>query len=211
MISLLDRFIESAVNFLASLGYPGIFLGMAIESSFFPFPSELIMIPAGVFVASGKISFFWAFVLGVLGSLFGALINYFLAATLGKAIISSLIERFGKFLFLSKRSIEKSERFFLKHGEVATFVGRLIPGIRQVISLPAGFSKMNIKRFIIFTSLGAGIWIFILLYVGVLLGNNQQWILDNKGLISVLVMSFAFIVLIVYALLRKRRIFKSTY
>ncbi|MAG38365.1 DedA family protein [Candidatus Pacearchaeota archaeon] len=196
---------EFIVNLIGSLGYLGIFLGMTVESSFFPFPSEIILIPAGVLVQRGELAFSLVFLAGLLGSLAGALINYFLALYLGRPLVMSLINKYGKALVISKKSVLKSESFFNKHGEITTFVGRLIPAIRQLISLPAGFSKMNLSKFIIFTSLGAGIWGALLIYIGILFGNNQSLIEQNLNVITLSLIGISLAITLIYLLIKKKK------
>jgi len=193
-----SQIVDGLLAIIANFGYLGIFIGMTIESSFFPFPSEVIMIPAGALIASGQMTFFWVFFAGLLGSLAGALINFFLAFYLGRKTINFLILKYGKFFLLGKRGLERSDIYFKKHGEITTFLGRLIPVVRQLISLPAGFSKMNLFRFCLFTSLGAGIWTFILIYLGYLFGNNSELIKANMNLIFLVISIFLLIILISY-------------
>lgn len=157
---------QAIVNFIidgvGSLGYLGIFIMMFLESSFFPFPSEVVMIPAGVLAYRGEMNIYVAIFCGILGSLCGALFNYYLALKMGRAFII----RYGKYVFFGESSMQKMENFFQKHGHISTFVGRLLPAIRQYISLPAGIARMNLAKFCIFTSLGAGIWVCILAWIG---------------------------------------------
>lgn len=209
MISeLLSQFAVSLVSLINSLGYIGIFLGMVIESSFFPFPSEIILIPAGALVAEGKMNFFLVLFSGILGSLIGALINFSLALFLGRKAVDRLVLRYGKFFFLNEERLEKSDEYFKKNGEATTFIGRLIPGIRQLISLPAGFSKMNIFRFSFFTALGAGLWSLILVYAGFLAGNNILWLEQNLNLITLILISVSLIIILFY-LLKRRNYFRK--
>lgn len=171
---LFHTFVEFLVSTIGSSGYFGIFVLMAIESSFIPFPSEVILIPAGILIARGEMNFFSALLSATLGSVFGAVINYVLALYLGRKLVNKLIQKYGKVFLLSKKSLIKSEKYFIKHGEISTFVGRLIPVIRQLISIPAGFFKMDVYKFLLYTFLGAGIWSAILLYLGLLFGENQD-------------------------------------
>jgi len=145
------------------------------------------------------------FVMAVLGSLTGALFNYFLAFYYGRKAVEKLIERYGKFFFINNESISKSERFFEKHGEITTFTGRLIPVIRQLISLPAGFAKMNLTKFCIYTSLGAGIWGAVLIYLGYLFGDNQDLINQNLNQITIIVLIFIILLILFYIIFNKRK------
>ncbi len=203
------RIIEILVNFIKDAGYLGIFIGMVLESSFFPFPSEVVLMPAGALVAGGEMSFFFVFIAGLAGSLLGALINYFLALRLGRPIVDILVVKYGKAFFLSERKLERTDNYFKKHGEITTFVGRLIPVVRQLISLPAGFSKMNIFKFSLFTILGAGIWTFILIYLGYLFGNNSELIKANMNLILLGILLLSAIILIIYLIVHRKRKIKS--
>jgi membrane protein DedA with SNARE-associated domain len=157
------------VELVGDLGYLGIVFMMFLESSFFPFPSEVVMIPAGYLASKGEMNLFLIIIFGILGSILGALLNYYLAIKIGRATLL----KFGHYFFISKESIEKVEDFFLAHGKISTFTGRLIPGIRQLISLPAGIAKMDLKIFILYTSLGAGIWAIILTLLGYFIGENE--------------------------------------
>lgn len=195
-----SQIIGFLVSSVESLGYFGIFILMTVESSFFPFPSEIVLIPVGVSVYNGELSFFLVLIMGVLGSLAGALINYYLALYLGRGLTDRLVRRYGKFLFISEDSLKSSELFFKNHGKITTFVGRLIPGVRQLISLPAGFSKMNLKKFCIYTVLGAAIWSLILILVGYYLGGNIEFV---KKYINVFLILAVAIIILVYVLVEK--------
>lgn len=174
-------------------GFLIIFIFMAIESSFIPFPSEVVMIPAGFLAIRGELSTgiflvdtTLAIVSGVAGSMAGAYVNYYLALYLGR----SALHKYGKYFFLKEQMINRAEEIFREYGAVATFVCRLLPAIRQLISIPAGLAKMELGKFTFFTALGAGIWIIILTGIGAWLGHlagNMSYvelITKGKNLIS---------------------------
>lgn len=167
---MLSSIINFIVNTVSEWGYIGIFLMMFLESSFFPFPSEVVMIPAGYLAHKGEMNLIAAFLAGTIGSLAGALFNYYLCFFFGR----ELIEKYGKYVGITEEKMRKFEAFFNKHGEISTFNCRLIPGIRQYISLPAGLAKMNLFKFSLYTTLGAGIWVAILLWLGYFIGDNQE-------------------------------------
>lgn len=158
------------VETVGRLGYTGIVVLMFLESSFFPFPSEVIIPPAGYLAARGEMSFTLVVIFGVTGSLLGALFNYWISLALGRPFL----QRYGKYLLISEKTLARVDRFFDDHGHISTLVGRLLPGIRQYISLPAGMARMNLPLFVLFTSLGAGIWVLVLATVGYLVGYNQE-------------------------------------
>lgn len=153
---------------LEHLNYFWIIFFMTIESSFIPFPSEVVMIPAAYMAAAeGEMNVPMIILCGTLGALFGALINYYLAYYLGRPIVYKFANsRFGHMCLIDQVKVEKSEAFFYKHGVISTLIGRMIPAIRQLISIPAGLSKMNIWKFILYTCLGAGAWNAILVGIG---------------------------------------------
>lgn len=204
ILEFLSQITIFLLNIINQFGYFGIFIGMAIESSFFPFPSEIILIPAGALVAQGEMSFILVFLAGLSGALIGASFNYILALFFGRTAVDFLIQKYGKLFFISEKKLRKTDIYFKKHGEVTTFVGRLIPGIRQLISLPAGFARMNFLKFILFTALGAGIWTLILIYIGYFFGNNFELITLNMNIIILFLLVFSLIILLIYFLWKKK-------
>jgi membrane protein DedA with SNARE-associated domain len=162
--------VEWFLNLFEQLGYGGIVLLMALESSFFPFPSEVVMIPAGVLAAQGKMNPWLAILSGIAGSWLGALVNYYLAVWFGRP----LLDKYGKYFLMPPHRLDRVEHFFVDHGEISTFTGRLIPTVRQYISFPAGLSRMNLPRFLFFTGLGAGIWVAILVWIGYVAGTQLE-------------------------------------
>ena len=153
---------------LDHLNYWTITLLMAIESSFIPFPSEIVVPPAAYRAAStGELNLWLVILFATAGALIGALANYFLALWLGKPIVYKFANsRFGHMCLIDQEKVETAEKFFNKHGVIATLIGRLVPAVRQLISIPAGLAKMNIGKFITFTVLGAGLWNCVLAVLG---------------------------------------------
>ena len=149
---------------LNHLNYWVIFLGMTIESSFIPFPSEAVIPPAAWMANNGTLNIFWVVIVATLGANAGALINYYLAYFLGRPVIYRLADtRWAKLLLIDRAAVEKSEDFFRRHGITST---RLVPGVRQLISIPAGLAKMNLGKFLLYTTLGAGAWNMVLAFLG---------------------------------------------
>jgi membrane protein DedA with SNARE-associated domain len=167
---MLTSFFHWLADTILTLGYPGIVVLMAIESSVLPLPSELVMPPAGYLAAKGQMNGVLAVAAGTLGSVIGALVNYGLALLVGEP----LLRRYGKYVLVSARSLDRSEAFFRRHGEISTLIGRLLPVVRHLISIPAGVSRMSLKRFVLFTALGAGVWCAVLTYLGFIIGRHGE-------------------------------------
>ncbi|MBI4500839.1 MAG: DedA family protein [Gemmatimonadetes bacterium] len=170
---------ESIINWLIEtvfrLGYPGIVVLMAIESSVFPLPSEIVIPPAGVLVAQGRMNGVLVVLAGTAGSVIGAIANYALAVWLGRP----LLHRYSRYFLVREASLDRAEAFFRRHGEISTFVGRLIPVIRHLISLPAGISRMPLLKFGLYTGMGAAIWCAVLTWIGWYLGRRAE-VLRNE-------------------------------
>ncbi len=157
------------VRIIGDMGYLGIFILMAMESSLFPVPSELVVPPAGYLASQGQMSIWIVIFVSTIGSLAGALFNYAVAYYLGRPWIL----KYGKYFLIPPEKFARVESFFLRHGEISTFTGRLIIVVRHLISLPAGLSKMDLVRFSVFTLIGSLIWVSILAYIGFVVGNNM--------------------------------------
>ncbi|MCK9373997.1 MAG: DedA family protein [Sulfuricurvum sp.] len=160
------------VDIVQGLGYMGIVLLMAVESSFIPFPSEVVMIPAGYLASKGEMNLLLVIVSGLTGSMIGAYVNYFGALWIGRRFL----DKYGRYFFISPETLDKVDGFFLRHGAISTFTGRLIPGVRQLISIPAGLGRMNLSLFSLYTALGAGIWGAVLALIGYFIGDNEALI-----------------------------------
>lgn len=163
-----DFIVNISQGALDNLNYWWIILFMAIESSFIPFPSEIVMIPAAYMAAEeGKMSYFMIIICGTLGALIGALLNYAIAYFLGRPIVYRFANsRIGHMCLIDEEKVKKAEDYFDRHGKISTLIGRMIPAIRQLISIPAGLAKMHLGSFVLFTSLGACLWNCILVLIG---------------------------------------------
>lgn len=206
---MIDNIVQTLLEFSSSLGYWGVFILMTIESSFVPFPSEIVIPPAAYLAFKGEMSVYLVIVFGLLGSLVGAFVNYFLAKYLGRLVVYELVQhKFAKYLLLSKKKVEKAEKYFLEYGGVSTFIGRLFPAVRQLISLPAGFVKMPLSSFLIYTGLGAGIWVTILAAAGYYFGEHQEKLmsyLDSfKGYLYA-ILGIAVIVVVILIIRRRKK------
>lgn len=163
--------------YMANLNYFTVALLMAIESTFLPLPSEIVIPFAAWKAAQGELNVFLVVIFGTIGALTGSLINYTLAYYLGRPIVYSFAEsKVGRFFLLSKEKVEHAENYFIKNGKTSTFIGRLVPGVRHLISIPAGLAKMNLKHFITYTFIGAGIWNIILAVIGYFLYEVREQI-----------------------------------
>jgi membrane protein DedA with SNARE-associated domain len=172
---MLHSAIQWLVETVSTLGYPGIVVLMAIESSFLPLPSELIMPPAGYLAAHGRMDPLLAILAGAFGSVLGASFNYWFAATIGEPFL----RRYGKYFLVSRHHLDRSEAFFARHGEISTFVGRLLPVFRHLISIPAGMARMRRWHFVGFTALGAGVWCSVLVYIGWFIGRHEAALVEG--------------------------------
>ena len=198
---MIHQIAETIVQYIGDMGYWGIFLLMFLESTFFPFPSEIIMIPAGYLAYKGEMNVYIVVLVGILGSVGGALFNYYLAMHFGRKFIL----KYGKYFFIKEETLDKLEAFFTKHGELSTFNGRLIPGIRQLISLPAGLARMNIAKFALYSGLGAGIWVIVLVALGYLLGSNEELISEYLKSATLIALISVVFITIFYVVRNKRR------
>lgn len=203
-------FIRRVTNwYMDNINYFTITLLMTIESSFIPFPSEVVLPPAAWKAAQGgELNVFLIFVFGTFGALLGALVNYFLSISLGRAIIYRLADtKIAHLLLINREKIENAEQYFVKNGKVSTLIGRLVPGIRQLISIPAGLAKMNLSVFLIFTAIGAGIWNVILIALGWFLYAQQELLTEVYHNIKVVLLIVG--VLFVAYLILKKFVFKK--
>ncbi len=174
----MDAIIELMERWVTDYGYAAIFVLMLAESACIPFPSEVTMLVAGWYAADGRLDFFWAGMAGVIGNLVGSWIAYAIGRRTGR----HLLDRYGKYILIRSHDIDKAEVWWGKYGEAATFFSRLLPVIRTFISLPAGIARMPFGKFTIYTFLGVIPWTYALTYVGVIVGNNWEEVVDYFSL-----------------------------
>lgn len=197
----MHQLIDFIVQTVSQWGYVGIFIMMAIESSVIPLPSEVVMIPAGYLVFKGEMDMSLVILSGTFGSLFGALVNYYFAKIVGRKFIAM----YGKYFFLPPDKLTQVEKFFDNHGSFSTFSGRLIPVIRHLISIPAGLASMEIKKFSLYTTIGAFIWVAILTMLGYFIGQQQDLIKEYLHIITAAVIAFLAVFLVIYIKVNKAR------
>lgn len=200
------------LKFFEKTSYFGIFVLMVIESSFIPFPSEIVIPPAAYLAYKGKLSLVGVILSGTLGSLAGALLNYYLALKLGRPAFQHLVKKYGKYILLTEYSLQKVDLFWNNHGTFSTFIGRLLPGIRQIISIPAGFAKMRLFIFCLYTTLGAFIWVTFLALCGYFFGKNENLLKEYLQQGSYTIIFIAVFVISLYIFLKtnlKTKFFKK--
>lgn len=201
------EFIHSVVDwYMANLNYFTIVLLMTIESSFIPFPSEVVIPFAAYKAAEGDLNVFLVVLAATAGALIGATINYYLAKYLGRPLVYKFADsNLGKMLLLSKDKVVHAEEYFVRNGKSSTFIGRLVPAVRQLISIPAGLANMNMRDFIIYTTAGAGIWNIILALIGYYIYDLKDKIFPYIDKILI-VMGIVFVVfLVVKGMMRRKK------
>lgn len=203
------EFLHSVIDwYMLNINYLTVFLLMAVEGSFIPFPSEVVIPPAAWKAAQGELNIFLVVITGTLGALAGSLINYYLSYYLGRKLVYAFADtKIAHLLLITPEKIEKAEQYFVNHGKSSTFIGRLVPGVRQLISIPAGLAKMPMKDFLIYTILGAGIWNAILAALGYFLYSQQELLslYYHELSYAMLGLGVIFIIYLVYSSLKKKK------
>jgi membrane protein DedA with SNARE-associated domain len=203
---MIFQWVQFAVDWLVytigELGYLGIMTLMFLESTFVPIPSEMVVPPAGYLVSQGKMEMWLVITCSIIGSLLGALFNYSLAVWLGRP----LLLKYGRYLLLPPHRFEKMSSTFNTHGEISTFTGRLIPGVRHFISFPAGLARMSLFRFCLYTTFGAGLWVVVLAYIGYFVGNNMELVKRYSLHATLVVAVFITILILAYIRYQKKKI-----
>ncbi len=197
----MGTFLNWLVDAVGTMGYSGILFLMFIESTFIPLPSELVIPPAGYLIFQKRMNWVGVIASGTVGSVLGALFNYVIAMYLGRPFLV----RYGKYFGVSEKHLRKGEDFFLRHGTISTFIGRLILGVRHYISFPAGLCRMNLIKFCFFTAFGAGIWVWILAYIGYFVGDNKEKIMAMSRQWSIYVIIGCILLVTLYIFWHKRK------
>lgn len=192
IIEFLDPLVQFVISLISSIGYPGIFALMVLESALVPIPSEAIMPFSGFLVADGKLDFVGAVLAGSIGNLVGSIVVYHL----GKRVGREFLIKYGRFFLFKEHHLETTEQLFGKHGAKISFYGRLLPAIRTYVSLPLGITHTNFKKFLVYTFVGSLIWNALLVYAGMQLGGNWKNIGNYSTLLDIvaIVVIAAFII-----------------
>lgn len=201
----METVVQWLVDIVRMFGYPGLFFMAFLESTFVPIPSEATMMPAGYLVYQGEMSFLAAFVVSTLGCVGGALFNYYIAYHYGRRFFNA----YGKYMFFDHDKMEKLDKFFASHGEISMLTGRLVPGLRHVISFPAGLAHMNLKKFCIYTGIGGGLWMATLLLLGYFIGGNKELIRENTPYVVAAAVTCAALMLGAYIYRHKKKAKKN--
>ncbi len=203
--SMLEQFVNWLVSIVHDLGVLGIFVMTFVESTFVPIPAEMTMIPAGYLVQQGKMPFVPVLAASIVGTVSGAYFNYWLARYFGRGIFI----RYGKWLMIDEAKLIKLESFFRKHGAISTFTGRLIPGLRHYIAFPAGLARMDIRKFFLYTALGGGIWMTVLICLGYFVGENKEIATKYLPMAKLVILSLMALGVVVYVRRQKRMAVKA--
>lgn len=202
ILEILRPVVEGITQFISILGYPGIFILMTLESALVPIPSEIIMPFSGFLSTTGRLEPIGVIIAGSVGNVIGSILTYYLGLKVGRTFVL----KYGKYIFFKRKHLELTERLFAKYGEKISFIGRLLPGIRTYVSLPAGIGKARPKKFVVYTLAGVVIWNSFLTFIGMQLGKRWQNI-DKYSLyldiISVALVA-AFVIYFIYVSRRDR-------
>lgn len=178
---MIESAIQWLVHFIETLGYPGVFIMSALESTFLPIPSEATLIPAGYLIHQGTWNGPLVLFLAVTGTMVGSLANYAIAYYCGRY----MLVRYGKYMFMDEAKLQYMESYFAKYGPMSIFLGRLVLGVRHFISFPAGLARMDLKKFCLYTGAGGGLWTLILLAVGYMIGDNKELLMTFLPILKV--------------------------
>lgn len=197
----METILQWLVDFVHQFGYVGIFIMTALESTFVPIPSEVTMVPAGYLVQQGQMEFGWVLFASITGTLCGSLANYAIARYFGRPFLF----HYGKYMFFGHEKMAKLDHFFKTHGEISIFTSRLIPGVRHVISFPAGLAHMPLKKFCIYTTAGGSLWMLTLIAVGYFIGGNKALVKHYMPYVIAAALAVVVLLVVVYVVKQRKR------
>ncbi len=201
---MFERLAEFVTNVIETIGYPGLTILVALENVFPPIPSEVILPLAGFMTGQGRFSFALVILATTLGSVLGALVLYGIGAAIGKRRIEALVSRYGHWALLTPEDLTKAEQWFERYGPIAVFVGRLVPIVRSLVSIPAGYQRMPLLQFIALTFFGSMLWNGALVTLGWIFGDNWHAIEDYVGWLQYAVIAVVAILVVKFVWLRLR-------
>ena len=202
---MIEQTITWLVEFVHSLGYLGLFVATFLESTFVPLPSEVTMVPAGYLVQQGIWNLWITLFLAISGTILGSMTNYYIAYYLGRRFFL----KFGKYIHFNEHRMSQLDNYFVSHGEISIFTARLIPGVRHVISFPAGLAKMHLKKFVLLTGLGGGLWMTVLLFLGYTIGGNKALVKQYVPYIALSAITLVCVLVAVYVARHRRKVAKG--
>lgn len=197
---------EWLLGFVSDAGYVGIFIAMLLVFTFVPFPSQVVLLPAGYLASQGEMSLFWVVATGTTGATIGAHINYYLANKLGRNIIL----RYGKYVLIKEDGLRKVEQFFDKYGQFSISIGLITPGIGQLITLPAGLAAMHRVKFFFSTVAGAFMWNTAMVLIGYFFGDNEGIITDNLDKITLFFLAIATLIVVYFRFIKRKKVENSS-
>lgn len=198
MSSLIEFLTGIIIQLISTTGYLGIFILMTLDSALIPIPSEVTMPFSGFLAGRGELNFILIVIAGTLASIVGSIIGYYIGFFLEETVLLSLIRKYGKLLLLTEHDYHVSKKWFDKYGDKIVLIGRLIPGVRTFISLPAGMFAMNIRKFLIYTTIGSVIWCSLLTYIGFSAGQNWHFLEPIFKKLEIGIAVLAIIALLLY-------------
>lgn len=202
----ITEFIATYVtDFIDKTGYITILIGMTLESMVFPVPSEAVMPFAGFLIAEGRFTFAMVIIVSTLGSLTGSYLSYLIGRYGGEPFI----HKFGRYLLLDQEELEITNRFFNRHGQLTVFISRFIPVVRHLISIPAGFARMNLLNFIILTVIGAGLWNAFLAYCGYYLRQRWHLVMEYSHIVDIVVLIILILLILLFVFRQYRKYLKK--
>lgn len=198
--------IDWLLGFVVGAGYTGIFIAMVLVFSFIPFPSQVVLLPAGYLASQGEMSLFWVLFSGTLGGVVGVHISYYLANKLGRGVIL----RYGKYVFIKEDSLRKVEQFFDKYGQLSITIGLITPGVGQLITLPAGLAAMHRVKFFFSAVAGAFMWNTAMVLIGYFFGDNKEAVTENLETILMALVFTIIVVVLIYLKFKKPKVEDSS-